>query len=157
MDKVLKNIIRTGQVSSTDPSTCSVRVAFEDGLVSYDLPVVVPQSLNNKDYCLPDVGEHVVCIFLPTGNAQGFCLGSFYSDADDPPVSSQDKRHVKFADGTFVEHDRSSSTLTIDCKGSVIIKAAGNVTVTGDVTADGISLKNHIHPESIGSVTGKPQ
>jgi phage baseplate assembly protein gpV len=42
MDNVLKNIIRAGRVSSVDPETCSVRVAFEDGLVSYDLPVIVP-------------------------------------------------------------------------------------------------------------------
>ena len=152
MDNVLKNIIRAGRVSSADPVTCSVRVAFEDGLVSYDLPIVVPQSLQNKDYCLPDIGEHVVCIFLPTGNAQGFCLGSFYSDADEPPVSNQDKRHVKFADGTTVEYDRSTSAMTVTCTGSLSITAA-----SGDVVVNGISLVNHIHPESIGSVTGKPQ
>ena len=157
MNNVLKNIIRAGRVSSVYPASCSVRVAFEDGLVSYDLPVIVPQSLKTKDYCLPDVGEHVVCIFLPNGNAQGFCLGAFYSDEDLPPVSNPDKRAVRFADGTLIEFDRSSSTLIIDAKGPIIIKAAGNVTVTGDVTANGISLVNHTHPESIGSVTGKPQ
>ncbi len=157
MDPILKNIVRVGLVSSVDPATGTVRVAFEDGLVSYDLPVIVPQTLKNKDYCMPDVGEHVVCLFLPPGNAQGFVLGAHYSSGDTPPVNDPNKRGTWFAEGTYVEFDRSTSTLAINCKGPITIKATGNVIVTGDVIADGISLKNHIHPESIGSVTGKPQ
>lgn len=43
--------------------------------------------------------------------------------------------------------------------GSIFINATGNVTVKGDVIADGISLKNHTHGgvESGGSDTGKPK
>jgi phage baseplate assembly protein V len=106
---------------------------------------------------LPDIDEHVICIFLPNGNAQGFCIGAFYSAEDTPPISNPDKRLIQFADGSSVEHDRSSSTMTIDCKGPIIIKAAGNVTVTGDVTANGISLVNHTHPDPQGGTVGKPQ
>lgn len=156
MNPTLKNLIRVGRVSSQEAAT--VRVVFEDraDMVSYDLPVIVQQSQNNKDYWMPDIGEQVVCLFLPSGNAQGFVLGSFYSDADLPPVSDPDKRHVRFADGTSIEYDRSTHTLTVDAQGPVNIVAAGNVNVTGDVIADGISLKQHTHPESIGTVTGPP-
>lgn len=159
MDNVTKNLIRVGRVSSVDPKTATARVVFEaQGVVSYDLPVLQRQTLRNKDYWLPDVGEHVVCIFLPTGNAEGFILGAIYSDEDQPPVSSQDKRVVQFEDGTRIEYDRSTRTLTINAVGPVNIAAAGNVNVTGDVIADGISLKNHVHPENdIGTTTGKPQ
>ncbi|MDD4599616.1 hypothetical protein SDC9_04134 [bioreactor metagenome] len=154
MSNVLKNIVRVGRVSSIDPERATVRVAFEDksGLVSYDLPVLVQQTLKNKDYCMPDPGEHVVCLFLPNGIAQGFCLGAFYSATDTPPVSNAKKRHVSFEDGTTIEYDRETSTLTINTVGAVNITGA-----TGDVIVNGISLVNHIHPESIGSATGKPQ
>lgn len=158
MDNVLKNLIRVGRVSSINPGNATARVVFADrqNMVSYDLPVIVRQSLQNKDYYMPDVGEQVLCLFLPSGNAQGFCLGSFYSDADQPPVSDPNKRHVTFGDGTRVEYDRGTHTLTINAQGPVNIIAAGNVNVTGDVIADGISLKMHTHPESIGTVTGPP-
>lgn len=166
-----KSIIRVGRVSSVDPSTATARVVFEaQGLVSYNLPVLQRQTLRNKDYYLPDVGEHVVCIFLPTGNAEGFILGSIYSDEDKPPVVSADKRVVCFEDGTMLEYDRSSHTLTIYAVGPINVTAAGNVNisgdikvvgdieVSGDVIASGISLKNHVHKENgAGSLTDKPQ
>jgi len=152
-DPVLKNLIRVGIVSSTSPEACTARVAFGDrsSIVSYDLPVLVRGALQNKDYWMPDSGEQVVCVFLPSGNAQGFILGSLYSAKDAPPVSNSDKRHIKFSDGTAVEYDRVTHTMTIDAKGPINIIATGNVNVTGDVTADGISLKTHVHS---GVMTG---
>lgn len=157
MDPILKNIVKVGKVSSVDPASCTARVIFEaQGVVSYDLPIVVSQTMKNKDYVLPDVGEQVLCIFLPTGNAAGFILGSLYSTVDKPALSSEDKRGITFSDGTHIEYDRSSHTLSIDCKGPINIIASGNVNVTGDVIADGVSLKKHTHPESIGTVTGAP-
>jgi phage baseplate assembly protein V len=154
-----KSIIRVGRVSSVNPATATARVVFEaQGIVSYDLPVLQRQTLRNKDYYLPDVGEHVVCIFLPTGNAEGFVLGAIYSDEDQPPASSQDKRAVQFEDGTRIEYDRASHTLIVNAVGPINIMAAGNVNVTGDVIADGISLKSHVHPENdSGGPTGPPQ
>ena len=146
MDSAIKNLIRVGRVSSVNAANCTARVAFEaQGIVSYDLPIIVPQTMKNKDYALPDVGEQVLCIFLPTGNAAGFILGSLYSTVDKPPLSSADKRGTTFSDGTHIEYDRSSNTLMIDCKGPINIIASGNVHVTGDVIADGISLKTHTH------------
>ena len=41
------------------------------------------------------------------------------------------------------------------CK--VRIPENGPVTINTDVIIGGISFLNHIHPESIGSVTGKPE
>ncbi len=158
MDAVLKNLVRVGRVSSTDPEQATVRVVFADrqNLVSYDLPVIVRQSLRNKDYWMPHVGEQVVCLFLPNGNAQGFILGSFYSTNDRPPVNTGEKRCVQFEDGTHLEYDSSNHTLTIIAQGPIHV--VGQVTVAGDVIADGISLKNHAHGgvRSGGDTSGVP-
>ncbi|HWR07745.1 phage baseplate assembly protein V [Sporomusa sp.] len=160
MDAVLKNMVRVGRISSINPANGTVRVVFEDRKndVSYDLPVLVRQSVKNKDYFMPDVGEQAVCLFLPNGNAQGFCLGSFYSDVDTPPASDPNKRHITFEDGTSIEYDRGTHTLTIQAQGPVNITAAGNVNVTGDVIANGVSLTTHIHGgvQSGASTTGQP-
>jgi len=157
---MVKNLIRVGIVSSVDESKCTARVAFEDrsAVVSYDLPILVRGSLNNKDYWLPDPGEQVVCLFLPSGNAQGFILGSSYSAKDTPPVNDKNKRHISYSDGTLIEYDQATHTLTINAVGVINIVATGNVNVTGDVIADGTSLKNHIHSDVTAGLsnTGPP-
>jgi phage baseplate assembly protein V len=139
MDTVLKNLVRVGRVSSINSANATVRVVFEDreNMVSYDLPVIVRQSMSNKEYWMPDVGEQVLCLFLPNGNAQGFCLGSFYSDEDQPPVDDPNKWHVRFEDGTSIEYDRDSHTLTADVKGAVNIIATEGVTITGNLQVNG--------------------
>lgn len=145
---VLESTVRTAVVSSTDPSrgTVRVRIPDDDDLVSYDLRVLSRKTHQDKDYWMPDVGEHVLCLFLPYGLEQGFVLGAFYSQEDQPPVASQDKRHVLFEDGTWLEYDRKSHTLSGHIKGQVdkltvdkdaILEVKGNVqaTVGESVTA----------------------
>ena len=95
-DKVL---LKIGEVSSVNPAACTARVVFDDddSLVSGDLQILQMNSLKNKAYWLPDVGEDVVCIFLGTGVEEGFILGATYAGAVKPPVNSLDKRAVHFA------------------------------------------------------------
>jgi phage baseplate assembly protein V len=156
----MKELIRVGIVSSINPAKCAARVAFGDksNLVSYELPVLVRGSFQVKDYWMPSPGEQVVCVFLPSGNAQGFIIGALYSDKDKTPVSDQNKRHIKFTDGTVIEYDQGTHTLTINAVGPVNIVAAGSVNVTGDVIADGVSLKTHVHSDVTAGpdITGPP-
>jgi phage baseplate assembly protein V len=158
IESILKNLFRVGKVSSTNPAAVTVRVTFtdKDNMVSYDLPVLQDSTKDNQDYYMPDIDELVLCLFLPNGLAQGFCLGSFYSSQNPPPIAGQHKWYKKFKDGTTIEYDSKSHVLRIDATGPINIVAAGNINVTGDVIADGVSLKNHTHPESVGTVTGPP-
>ena len=76
----LMNIIRVGEVTKTVPSKHMVRVAFpDDGDVSHELPVICPNTKDNSDFHMPDVGEDVLCVFLPGGIEDGYVLGSFYA------------------------------------------------------------------------------
>jgi len=143
----MKNILRVGRVSSVNPSNCSARVTFEDrsDVVSYELPILVKGSLHTFDYWLPAVHESVLCMFMPNGSAQGFIVGSFYSAINSPPMMDENKRYVAFSDGTSIEYDLSTHTLSVTAEGPIKITATGDIHVTGDVIADGISLKNHKH------------
>ncbi len=133
-----QDLIRIGEVTSVDTARHTVRVTFDDddGVTSADLPVIVPNTLKNADYRLPDIGEDALCIFLSTGKEQGFVLGSFYSGEVKPPADSQDVRRVRFDDGTVLEYDRSAHKLTADVKGDVAVTATGKVEITanGDIT-----------------------
>jgi len=153
MDNILKNLVRVGNVCDIDEKAVRARVEFDDleDTVSNWLPIGVRGTKSAKDYWMPDIGEQVVCLFLPTGNADGFILCSFYDDKELPPIGDKNKRYVRFSDGTVVEHDQGSGTLTVTSTGAVNINAS-----SGDVVVNGISLVNHTHPESIGTVTGPP-
>lgn len=154
------NIIRIGEVSSIDPAKGTARVAFddEDSMVSYDLPVIQHNTLENHDYWMPDIGEDVLCVFLPTGSEDGFILGSFYADEIRPPASTENIRMVEFADGTKVSYDRESHELKATIDGTEIKANRDTVDITGDKTvnvesATSINIKSSVITLTIGGTT----
>ena len=121
-----RQIVKEGIVSSVYPERHAARIAFEDkdGLISAELPVLTTWAFSNKSYGLPDVGEKVICLFLTNDETSGagVIIGSRYHDKSTPVVSSQDKARIDFSDGTFVEYDRASHELKIECVGDIHIK-----------------------------------
>lgn len=136
LQNLMGEIVRVGTVSSTSDADATARVQFadRDDVVSYDLPVLVRNTLQNKDYWMPDIGEQVLCLFLPIGIEQGYILGSFYSQVTRPAVTTKDKRRVDFGDGAWVEYDRAASLLNINCPGDVVVNTVGSATINADTT-----------------------
>ncbi len=126
----LNQTVRVGEIASINAATGTARVILPDsgGVVSHDLPVLFQKAHHDKFYTMPDVGEQVLCVFLPNGLEQGFILGAMFSQIVSPPVNSPDKTHFKFKDGTVLEYDRAAHLLTVDVKGNVVLKATGTVT-----------------------------
>ena len=134
IQSLLSNLIRVGTVTSLIEGDARARVVFEDrdNTESYDLLALVKNTKDNQDYWMPDVDEQVLCLFLPIGIEQGFILGSYYTKLNPRPASSGNVRKVKFKDGTVIEYDRESHTLTVDVPengGNVIVNAHTKVTV----------------------------
>lgn len=149
----MKKLIDIGKVSAIYPERCTARVFFDDReAVSKELFIGVRGSQNTKEYWMPAIGEQVLCVFLQN-STDGFILCSYYGQQDKKPVMDEKKRHVTFEDGTLVEYDSNTHTMLIKAKGAINIIADGDVHVTGDVIADGISLKNHTHTSSDGSTS----
>lgn len=147
---IIANIIRVGTVSVVDPEQCAVRVVFSDrdDQVSGFLPVIVWPG----NYVLPKVDDQVLCLFLGNGIESGFCLGSFYFEGAPPPVTAPGKRGVWFPGGSYVEFDEATGALTVDVKGTVVIKAAAGVdigadsTINGDLTLQGqANISGNVH------------
>lgn len=138
IENAQKNTVRVGKVSAVSEETGMVRVAFADCYskqgyqASAWLPVLVKQSKATKDFYMPDVDEHVLCLFIPGATENGFVLGSHYSSVDAPPAGSAGKRVVRFEDGTEIAYDKVSKTLSVAGQGPLSIQAAGPVTVQSD-------------------------
>ena len=123
--------MKIGVVTAIDTATvkCRVQFADQDNVESYWLPVLHHKSGQDKSYWMPDLAEHVCC--LMDENAEFGCiLGAIYSDADQPPVNSPDKFHVRFKDGTWLEYDRQEHKLAASVQGTVDLVATGNITST---------------------------
>ncbi|MCL2201269.1 MAG: phage baseplate assembly protein V [Oscillospiraceae bacterium] len=134
MQDKLADAIRVGIISSIDPTKGTAQVTFEDreDMVSGELSVIMPVTGSNQIYMMPAVNERVLCVFIPDSPSDGFILGSYYSEGRLPPVSSAEKVHMRFKDGSYVEYDNSSSTLTVKASGNVIINAAQGVSVISE-------------------------
>ena len=138
VQELLNGLIKIGEVSSSDPAMGTARVLFDDddSLVSYDLQVLQRNTFKNHDYAMPDVGEDVLCLFLPTGTEEGFILGSLYAGEVMPKESSGDVRSVVFADGSRLSFNRSTSELDITI-GATSIKVTGqNVNIVAPTVID---------------------
>jgi len=138
-------LLRFGVVTQIDEKTALVRVQFTDidGVLSYWLPVLKQKTLKDKQYWMPDINEHVVCLIDENGE-EGVVIGAIYSDADTVPVSSKDKYHVSFNDGTVIEYDRAAHKLYADIKGDIDVKATGRCDV---------SCQNQIYIKSATNIT----
>lgn len=110
LEAKVNNMVRTGKVSVIDEAGVRVRVTFPDreNVQTDWLKVMVENTQKNKDYWMPEVGEDVLCIFLPNGLESGFVLGGYYVDGVAPPAASADVRVTKFADGGRFEYNRAT-------------------------------------------------
>lgn len=135
---------RPGIVVERDTAKCRVRVTFPDhsGMISYWLPVLQRNSLKNRDYAVPDIGEHVVCL-VDDNAEQGYVVGAFFSDADPAPADDGDLRTVVFEDGAVESYDRRTHHRLLDltaCGGtfevrtgtSTIIVRPGSIVIRAD-------------------------
>ena len=131
---------KIGEVSSIDPARCTARVIFDDenSMVSYDLPIMQRNSMGNRDYQMPDIGEDVLCLFRGDGFEDGVIIGSFYAGDVEPPETTADRRTVVFKDGTRICYDRAAHTLTVTIAGTEIVfdQQNGSITVPDSVTVN---------------------
>lgn len=121
----MRKSIRYGRISSIDPSRMTAKVLFddEDNTVSDELNIIVRNSKDNKDYALPDIGEHVVCLFLDNDRSTGFILGAVYSRNNLPAHNDPNVRALNFGDGNSIEFNRATGNFILNCKGDFVVNA----------------------------------
>lgn len=121
----IPQILRVGVVSSVDEKKGTARVRFEDrdDIVSHDLKIIVPQTMKNKYYHIPDIDESVLCAFLQNGIETGFILGAYYNNMDTVPVANKNIKGIYFEDGTNIQYNLDTKELLIDAIDTITIKA----------------------------------
>lgn len=134
-DRRLGNGVMLGVITAIDPASGRARVQVGD-LATPDLPVAQMRAGALSFWWMPQVGEQVV-IACPSGDvAQGVVLASVYAG------------NAPSADAAIPMIDLAGGRMVLN----------GDLEVTGDVIASGISLVHHTHGGVVpgGSNTGEP-
>ncbi len=118
---MLRKLVCIGEVSKVDAQLRRVKVTFP-GLrypESDWLPVLGMRSKSVSISCNLEVGEQVLCLFIPSGSMMsGYVLGSMANKFAKPYIANVDKFGVQFKDGTLLEYDQSKATGVLKIKGS---------------------------------------
>lgn len=160
--------IRVGKVSSVDYATGLVRVVYHDK----DDSVTAPMPMLANEYYMPKVDDQVIVLHLSNGTEAGVVLGKYWTGKNLPPEgkaglfrkdlgTTPGEAMIRYDGGTLTIQAASvviSGDLSITGKLSVLgtINAA-EVSTSGDVVANTISLIDHKHTESTGGKTEKPE
>lgn len=117
MNRALSNMIRVGNIRAVDAANARVRVAF-GGCVSDWLPWGTSRAGNRRDWTAPNVGEQVM-VFSPFGDPTQAVVGpSIFQDDFNAPASSADQDTTVYPDGTTVDYNSATNTLTVTVAGN---------------------------------------
>lgn len=138
----LKDVFVKGYVTAYDPSTHTIRAVIpgRDNKTTGPIQILEKNSMATKHQHPYSIGEQVVIVFDPESSNlnEGWVLGSPYSSIDTPPQTSPTVETAVFSDGTVVSMDTANSNLSVNCPGTVTVKAetirlqGSTVTITAD-------------------------
>ena len=132
-------MLRFGTVTSVNHLTARARVEFaEDNMTSFWLPILQKKTFIDKYYSVVDVGEQVACL-MDENSEEGVILGAIYTNLDDVPASIKEQHLIKFSDGSLIEYNKETQTLTISVKSVNIIADilnTGTFTNTAGINSD---------------------
>lgn len=164
IQRLISNLVRVGKITALDEANARVKVSM-GGLSSAWLPWGTGRAGTTRKVSMPTVGEQVV-VFSPHGDTAQAIVGFSLFQADHPsPSNTKYKETTIYPDGSTVEYNNASNTLTvtiagsgnvvINCKNATVnadtkvmlttplvecsqdLKVDGNLTVTGNTSVTG--------------------
>lgn len=142
------NLIMIGTVSAINEKDATARVLFtdRDDSTSKEIPLMFLHTKGMRIYAMPEVGEQVVCLFLPNGHEEGYILGAYYNDEYKPPVTDQETKIIMFKNGDYVKY--KNGTMEVKCSK---VNVLADVNISGDLNVSG-TVKAPTH---IGNLHGR--
>jgi len=162
--RLIGDVAREGIIASVDLGAGTCRVRFADDFTTGDIPWLAARVGKTRVWSPPSADEQVVVLCPEGDTARAIVVGSLSSDTHPHPANDGSTR-IEFEDGAWFGYDPGSGELTASLgsngKATIVapggIRLVGPVTVegdidlqgamkaTGDVVADGKSLKSHTH------------
>lgn len=124
----MERLIRLGRVSAIDYEKGMMQVTYpdlDDAVTRY-----LPYMSFNDEYKMPEIGEDVYVLHLPSGQAGGVVIGPAWNKAAPPAQGGAGlyRKEVGTKNGeAFVRYQ--SPTYEIDASNIKFVSAAGTITV----------------------------
>ncbi len=126
----MKDIIRTGEVSSIDYKNGMIKVTYPDR--DNDVTDSIPYLSLNGEYKMPNEGDMVVVLHLSNGSSFGIALGTFWSDGNKPYKTGKGLYRKELSNAlneAYFEYDSSTNTLIIKANNVVIQSNKGTTSL----------------------------
>lgn len=133
-DRILGDLIRYGRIDSVDFESMTATVDFDGYLVS-GLEWAKSRAGDDRSGSAPSIGEQV-CVLSPSGDiTQGMIAFSISCDQFPPPNKNGNPKTI-YVDGTWIEYNKESHTLTVDASNAsgVVIVKCDRAEVTADTS-----------------------
>lgn len=148
-DRRIAGLVRVGQVAETTGDMVRLRIG---SILTQWIPVLMPAAGAVRVWNPPSVGEQML-VLAPGGEPdQAVALAGLASTAHPPASEDLEETRIDWDDGASVSYHRGDQRMTVELPGGRLhllapagVAIIGDVTVTGDVIANGISLTSHIH------------
>lgn len=142
MNRILANMIRIGRVVELDEANARVKLAVA-GLTTDWLPWGADRAGKTRKWSPPQIGEQIM-MFSPFGDsAQAVAGMSIFQDDFAAPAQSKDQETTVYGDGSTVDYNSATNTLTVTVTGSAkvvvnckeaTVNAATSVTIDAPET-----------------------
>lgn len=141
--------VRLGTVTEFDAQRCRARVRIAgDGEASVRtgwLPWATWAAGHLRVWSPPAKGEQCL-VLAPSGDlAQAVAVPAVFQQAGAFPAPSDNPQHtlLQWDDGGYIRYERDTHRLILHA--SCVVRVEGDLLVTGDVYAGGVSLRKHRH------------
>lgn len=117
LNRQLNNVVRIGTIKQLDLANARAKVSVA-GCTTDWLPWGTNRAGKRRDWSPPVIGEQVV-LFAPYGDLGQAVIGpSIFQEDHAAPAASADQETTVYPDGTTVDYNSASNTLTITVAGS---------------------------------------
>ncbi|OWF82505.1 baseplate assembly protein [Yersinia frederiksenii] len=112
IQRLLRNMIRTGVVTDVDTTATLCRV--QTGELRTDwLQWLTQRAGRSRTWWAPSVGEQVLILAVGGELDTAFVLPGIFSDDHPAPSESADALHLAFPDGAIIEYEPKTSALKV--------------------------------------------
>lgn len=142
-------VVRLGTVAAFDPQACRVRVRVagegDQAVRTGWLPWATWAAGHLRVWSPPANGEQCL-VLAPSGDwAQAIAVPAVFQQRGAYPAPSNNPHHtlLQWDDGGYIRYERDTHRLILHA--SCVVRIEGDLLVTGDVFAGGVSLRKHRH------------
>lgn len=142
-------VVRMGTVTEFDPPRCRVRVRLagdgESAVRTGWLPWATWAAGHLRVWSPPAKGEQCL-VLAPSGDlAQAIAVPAVFQQGGAFPAPSNNPKHtlLQWDDGGFIRYERDTHRMVLHAP--CVVRVDGDLMVTGDVFAGGVSLRKHRH------------